>query len=197
MYCRKCGAKLNDNTVFCTECGEKVIHNNYLSKIPEVNYSDHKNNTYNYQNQTYSPKFDRKSGRVKYFAILQVIVVLVGLIWINSDSGQLAVTDMMAYVDGGETYIDMVKTVDIKLLNTTYGNVISQNYYNCKWSYFKDNNDDRIVELNCIDRIDGSAVCVQFILTPLGNDLFYIEPCYLSVNGVTIQDVLSWIYSYL
>lgn len=204
MYCHKCGAVLNDRALFCSKCGAKVDKKGTTNEYNYSTYSQYQDNTtytshngeqrYYETGQPTSPTQKKKIGCGTYFSILQIIAVIAVIIWLNTDAGKIALTDMTAYIDGGETYVDMIKTSDIELLDMTYGAFINQLFDNCSWEYFRDNNDDRIVELNCRERTYGSPVCIQFMITPIGNDLYYIEPCYISINGYTINDILSLIY---
>ena len=215
MYCHKCGTKLNNNVEFCTECGAKIDRSHFSEENADEQYrtgenysayktdsgggysTQHTNNDYSQQPYNTTSEQAQKTGCGKYLAVLQIIAIIIGIIWLNTDSGKIAVTDMTAYLDGGETYINMIKTSDVKFINTTYGAFVNEMFYDCNWSYFKSDSGDRIVELNCRDRTNGSLVCIQFMITPIGNDLYYIEPCFMSIDGYSIGDILSWLYSML
>ena len=139
----------------------------------------------------------KKFGCGTYFTILQAIIFVIVFIWLKTDSGKIAINDIQAYIDGGETYVDMIKTSEVELLDMTYGTFINSFYDNCIWSYFKNENDERIVELNCRERTYGTPICIQFLITPIGNDFYYIEPCYISVDGYTLKDILSLLYWFM
>lgn len=192
VYCPRCGATLNDNALFCSKCGAKIDREDrtngsyYTSRQGEQWHCD--------PGQTAGTVPKKKIGCGTYFTVFQVIIVIVVFIWLKTDSGKIAVTDLSAYLDGGETYIDMITTSDIELLDITYGSFINQSFDNCSWEYFKNESGDRIVELNCRERTYGTPVCMQFMITPIGNDLYYIETCYMSINGYTVSDILSLIY---
>lgn len=201
MYCKKCGAQVHDDAMFCTSCGAKInkeftSDEKIFSKSNQA-YDNHQTAIPKQNNYTTSSPPKKNIGCGTIFSILQGLIILILILWLNTDSGRVAIADFEAYINDGANYIDMVKTSDVELLNTTYGSLITQIYDNCQWSYFKADDGDRIVELNCREKIDGSVVCMQFLLTPIGNNLYYIEPCYMSVNGVTIQDILSWLYNFI
>ena len=197
MYCPKCGTKLNDSALFCSKCGSKIYRENtangkYQDNTAYTSYHSEQQ----YYNTSSAPDtiLKKRIGCGTYFTIFQIIAVIILIIWLNTDSGKIATTDLSAYIDGGETYIDMIRTTDIDLLDMTYGTFINQFCDNCNWEYFKDEKGDRIVELNCIENTYGSPICIQFKITPIGNDLYYIEPCYININGYTLNDILSLIY---
>lgn len=205
MYCCRCGAKINDDDLFCTRCGAKVESED---TIHENEYSNEGHGWYNtsqhsyqenqwYQGQYPPAEHKNRIGCGTCFTILQAIVLIIAFIWLRTDSGKIAITDFSAYLDGGETYINMIKTNEIELLDMTYGTFINQFFYNCNWEFFKDDKGDRIVELNCLERTYDYPLCMQFKITPIGNELYYIEPCYISINGYTVNDILSLIYEFM
>ena len=207
MFCKKCGATLNDNALFCSKCGTKIGSENTgngFNYSTDSRYQD--NAAYDsYQGEQWNnpPPGDtavlpkKKLGCGTYFTILQAIIFVIVFIWLKTDSGKIAINDIQAYIDGGETYVDMIKTSEVELLDMTYGTFINSFYDNCIWSYFKNENDERIVELNCRERTYGTPICIQFLITPIGNDFYYIEPCYISVDGYTLKDILSLLYWFM
>lgn len=193
MICKKCGAVISSDDIFCTQCG---------TKIDKENTSETTADTDSREDFTSQPD---NAGSIEsifsnfrlWLSLLATLMIPIGVLWLgHSDAGHEILADAMAYLTKGDPYINLVKTARVELFDTTYETIVNQTFYDCNWSYFKKDG-DRIVELNCRERSYGYAVRMQFMVTPVGDDMYYIETCYLSVDGVMIKDILSWLYSQL
>lgn len=78
-------------------------------------------------------------------------------------------------------YIEMVQT--LKPFNSTsYYEAFESEFDNNEWSYFKSGEKQIVQVVSTYNDIE-EKMTVQFLLTPQGNDQFYIEPYAINVGG--------------
>ncbi len=56
MFCKNCGAKLDDDAQFCSSCGQKTSENNYTAPKPFEKNSVDESQNYQYQKSTFTGK---------------------------------------------------------------------------------------------------------------------------------------------
>lgn len=81
----------------------------------------------------------------------------------------------------GSMYIEMVQTLK-PFDDTSYSEAFEGEFDNNEWSYFKSNEKHIVQVISSYDDMDEEMI-TQFLLTPQGNDQFYIEPYAMSLSG--------------
>lgn len=236
--CPECGAKNQLNALNCIQCGEQIkrskldrecnmchsvmTHNNFIcpackwdiinskwssteahrewqvttGMIQPTSYSSKSN--YTSQNDTVSDYKPQRKG-INFGNILGIIptvLLIFFLIWINcTNSGKIFLNDTIAQVTDGEGYVEMITGSRVDYLNTTYGNLINQSFSNVEWSYFKTDSGERIVQLDAIIKYQSDTVCIQFLITPEEDDMYWIEPKFMSINGISIRNIFDELYN--
>ena len=82
-------------------------------------------------------------------------------------------------------YIEMVQTLK-PFDNTSYYEAFEDEFDNNEWSYFEANGKQIVQVISTYNDIDDEMI-TQFLLTPQGNDQFYIEPYAVNVSGVNLS----------
>ena len=117
-------------------------------------------------------------GIIKTIGWTVVIIVLIICVINPTFLEEIA---MKVINKSGSVYIEMVQTLK-PFNNTTYYEAFEGEFDNNEWSYFKSNEKHIVQVVSSYNDIDEEMI-TQFLLTPQGDDQFYIEPYAVNVAG--------------
>lgn len=86
-----------------------------------------------------------------------------------------------------DVYVEMVKSLK-PYDNTSYFEAFDSEFDNNVWSYFKSNEKHIVQVVSTYNDINDKMI-TQFLLTPQGNDQFYVEPYAVNVSGVNLSNI--------
>ncbi len=133
------------------------------------------------------------------YVIIAAVVVWFLWFWLSGGLGEF--TDKLFNAAGeaveesideySQQYIDMVKNAKIGNSDVTYGDFAAE-FESQEWNYFIGDGGEQVVEF--IGDIDSDTVRVQYVISPYGESRYLIEPAYMDINGVAVDDILSMFF---
>ena len=126
------------------------------------------------------------------FNVLKVIAIIAVIWLLTTGEFSVIISDFLSS-DFGENFIDnnpyieMVQSL-MPYDNTSYGEAFRDEFDNNEWSYFKSDG-MRIVQVVSTYNDINDKMITQFLLTPQGDDQFYIEPYAVNVSGVNLSNI--------
>lgn len=117
MFCYKCGAQVEDNTIFCTQCGTK-LNDISTSNTHQVVETTHKN----------------KIIKIVVIVFIVLVIALVGILIYANSVSYLTVDDVKNGVLYG--YED-----------ETIGEAFEDYFYDYSWNSFVSNDDGNLVDV--------------------------------------------------
>lgn len=137
-------------------------------------------------------------GCIIYVAIAAVVIWFLWF-WLSGGLGEF--TDKLFDAAGdaieesvdeyNQQYIDMVKNAKIGNTDVTYGDFAAE-FDKQEWRYFIGDGGEQVVEF--IGDVDSDTVRVQYVISPYGESRYLIEPAYMDINGVAVDDILSMFF---
>lgn len=166
-----------DNITEETKNVEDIATSKIISEQPSVAVDSSKN-------ETKSSPF----GTIKKIGWTMVVIVLLISIINPSFMGEIA-TKLFNKVSetNSNAYIEMVKSLK-PYDNTSYFEAFDSEFDNNVWSYFKSNEKHIVQVVSTYNDINDKMI-TQFLLTPQGNDQFYIEPYAVNVSGTNLSNI--------
>ncbi|MBQ7876271.1 MAG: DUF4428 domain-containing protein [Clostridia bacterium] len=140
-------------------------------------------------------------GCIIYVAIAAVVIWFLWF-WLSGGLGEF--TDKLFNAAGeaveesideySQQYIDMVKNAKIGNTDVTYGDFAAE-FEKQEWNYFIGDGGEQVVEfIGDIDLDTVRTVRVQYVISPYGENRYLIEPAYMDIDGVAVDDILSMFF---
>ena len=159
MFCSKCGNKMEDDALFCKNCGAKLVvepDNDGEKKSPPP-IPPSMPESMPTSNSTLSDSF------VQNRILIPIIIGIVAVVVIVF----LGVNGKLTGLTGGNKYVEMVKGGSpTSFPNKTYGESFNKFFAKPKWEYFKSDDGKDIVQFegDCTYAGEDAHVVMQFDL---------------------------------
>ena len=167
-----------------TESSEMITENEPKEETNETNHGPNEEDVVDVDDDDDDDEKSSPLGIVKTIGKIAVAIVLFICIINPGFLGEL----VSKFVNqSGSVYVEMVQTLQ-PLDNTTYYDAFEGEFDNNEWSYFKSGEKHIVQVVSSYDDIDEEMI-TQFLLTPQGNDQFYIEVYAINVAGRNLSSV--------